>query len=113
VAPWLDPPGDLKRDWPRKKEFSVHEDMDGLVKVLDHVLQVAYWKPKNPELGFVTLFNDGEGIYRFRVSRGFHTAINESLASLEILVDEVAQAATHEQKERVGSLYRKLSGFFD
>lgn len=113
VAPWLDPPGDLKREWPRKREFSVHDDVDGLVRVLDHVLQVAYWKQKNPELGFVTLFNDGEGIYRFRVSRGFHTAINESLASLEALVDELSESATSEQKEKVGGLYRKLSGFFD
>ena len=80
--------------------------------MLDHVLQVSYWKPKHPELGFVALFTDGEGSYWFRVSRGFHTALNESISSLETLIDEVAEKATHEQKERVGGLYRKLSGFF-
>ncbi|TFG82307.1 MAG: ATP-dependent RNA helicase, partial [Spirochaetales bacterium] len=112
VAHWLEPDTDLKRDWPKKKMFNVHEDMDSLVKVLDHVLQVSYWKPKHPELGFVALFTDGEGSYWFRVSRGFHTALNESISSLETLIDEVAEKATHEQKERVGGLYRKLSGFF-
>ncbi len=112
VASWLDPENDLKRDWPKKRQFSVHEELDSLVQVLDHVLQVAYWKPKHPELGFIALFNDGEGLYQFRVSRGFHTALNESLASLETLVDELAENATHEQKEKAGGLYRKLSSFF-
>ncbi len=113
IAPWLDPAEDLKKGWPKKVQFNVHEDMDALVKVLDHVLQISYWKPKNPELGFVALFNDGEGTYWFRVSRGFHTAINESVSSLETLVDELAEKASHEQKEKVGALYRKLSSFFD
>ncbi|MBU0928711.1 MAG: ATP-dependent RNA helicase [Spirochaetes bacterium] len=112
VAHWLDPENDLKREWPRKRQFNVNEDLDGLVAVLDHVLQASYWKPKNPELGFVAMFTDTAGTYWFRVSRGFHTALNESLASLESLVDEVSEIATPEQKERVGSLYRKLSEFF-
>lgn len=112
IAHWLDPEQDLKREWPRKKQFNVHEDLPGLMAVLDHVLQVSYWKPRNPELGFVAIFTDTAGTYWFRVSRGFHTALNESLASLESLVDEISETATHEEKERVGALYRKLSGFF-
>jgi len=112
VAHWLDPEQDLKREWPRKKQFNVHDDLAGLMAVLDHVLQVSYWKPKNPELGFVAMFTDTAGTYWFRVSRGFHTALNESLASLESLIDEISETATHEEKERVGTLYRKLSEFF-
>lgn len=112
ISPILDPENDLKREWPRKKQFNVNEDLDGLVAVLDHVLQTAYWKPKNPELGFVAMFTDTAGTYWFRVSRGFHTALNESLASLEYLVDEVSELATPEQKEKVGTLYRKISEFF-
>jgi len=112
VAHWLDPEQDLKREWPRKKQFNVHEDLAGLMAVLDHVLQVSYWKPKNPELGFVAMFTDTAGTYWFRVSRGFHTALNESLASLESLIDEISEKATHEEKERVGTLYRRLSEFF-
>jgi RNA helicase HrpA len=112
IAHWLNPDEDITNDWPRKKQFSIHDDLAGLVSVLDHVLQASYWKPKHPELGFVALFTDGDGSYWFRVSRGFHTALNESLASLESLVDEVAETATAEQKEKVSQLYRKLSGFF-
>lgn len=113
IASWLDPEGDLKKGWPKKVVFSVHDELDALVKMLDHVLQVSYWKAKNPELGFVALFNDGEGNYWFRVSRGFHTALNESVASFETLVDELAERASPEQKEKVGALYRKLTSFFD
>ncbi|HRY81951.1 MAG TPA: hypothetical protein P5313_16165, partial [Spirochaetia bacterium] len=83
-----------------------------LVFALDHVLQVSRWKPKSAELGFVALFTDSAGSYWFRVSRGFHTALNESLASLEALVDDIAATATHEEKEKAAALYRKLSGFF-
>ncbi|MCK7470845.1 MAG: hypothetical protein MZU95_08725 [Desulfomicrobium escambiense] len=60
----------------------------------------------------MALFTDSAGSYWFRVSRGFHTALNESLASLEALVDDIAASATHEEKERAATLYRKLSGFF-
>jgi len=112
VAPLLDLDRDLERDWPKKRNFAVHEDSAALVSALDHVLQVSRWKPKSAELGFVALFTDSAGSYWFRVSRGFHTALNESLASLEALVDDIAATATHEEKEKAAALYRKLSGFF-
>ncbi len=113
VAPFLDLDRDLERDWPRKRNFAVHEDCAALISALDHVLQVSRWKPKSPELGFVALFTDSAGSYWFRVSRGFHTALNESLASLEALVDDIASTASHEEKEKAAALYRRLSGFFD
>lgn len=112
VAHWLDPELDVKRDWPKKRQFNVNDDLPGLIAVLDNVLRASYWKPKHPELGFVAMFTDSAGTYWFRVSRGFHTALNESVASLEALVDDIAELATPEQKERVGALYRRLSEFF-
>ncbi|NLJ47821.1 MAG: ATP-dependent RNA helicase, partial [Treponema sp.] len=112
VAPLLDLDRDLERDWPRKRNFAVHEESSALVSALDHVLQVSRWKPKSPELGFVALFTDSAGSYWFRVSRGFHTALNESLASLEALVDDISASSGLEEKEKAAALYRKLSGFF-
>ncbi|MBU0956286.1 MAG: ATP-dependent RNA helicase [Spirochaetes bacterium] len=112
IAHWLDPEGDLKKNWPKKRQYNVYEELPDLVAALQHVLQLSVWKPKNPELGFVALFHDGEGIYQFRISRGFHTALNESLASLEALVDEAAESASTEEKHAISSLYRKLSAFF-
>ena len=74
------------------------------------------------ELGFVALFTDGEGAYWFRVSRGFHTALNESLASLECLADEIGgpgksppegSPAEEEDKRLLSNLYRRLQSFFE
>lgn len=113
IAPWLDPEADLKRDWPRKRNFDVSEDLHGLISNLDHVLQVSEAKAKGNELGFVALFSDTEGIYWFRCSRGFHTALNESIASLESLADRLGEGATAAEKEAVSGLYRKLVSFFE
>ena len=130
ILPWLDPEADLKRDWPRKRNFDAGEGIHDLVPALKHVLQVSKAKDKSQELGFVALFTDADGTFWFRCSRGFHTALNESIASLEALADTLgsgktspdaaetgavmpAAAATAEEKEAVSALYRKLTSFFE
>jgi ATP-dependent helicase HrpA len=113
VAPWLDLETDLKREWPRKRNYSAAEELPELIAALGHVMQVSRAKDKTAELGFVALFTDSEGTYWFRCSRGFHTALNESVASLECLVDELGENTAGEDREKVGALYRKLSAFFE
>jgi ATP-dependent helicase HrpA len=113
VAPWLDIEGDLAKEWPRRKNFEVREELGALIAALDHVMQVSKARDKTKELGFVALFTDSEGTYWFRCSRGFHTALNESAASLEALIDELGEDTTDEDREKVSSLYRKLSSFFE
>jgi RNA helicase HrpA len=113
VAPWLDLDKDMERDWPRRKNFNAGAGLDDLISALDHVLQVSRAKDKSSELGFVTLYSDAEGTYWFRCSRGFHTALNESIASLESLADALGESAQVAKREKVSALYRKLSGFFE
>jgi RNA helicase HrpA len=113
VAPWLDLEADLGREWPRKRNFAAKEELGDLVSALDHVMQVSKARDKTGELGFVALFTDAEGTYWFRCSRGFHTALNESIASLESLVDELGDDTSDKEREKVSSLYRKLSSFFE
>ncbi|HET7838360.1 MAG TPA: ATP-dependent RNA helicase, partial [Rectinemataceae bacterium] len=119
IASWLDPERDLAREWPRKRNFDAGEGLHELLSSLDHVLQIARARDRTAELGFVTLYTDAEGMFWFRCSRGFHTALSESLASLEALADRIGgdgaegAAASPEERERVNSLYRKLSSFFD
>ncbi len=125
IKDWLDLDKDLQRDWPKSKNFEIlskdgkaeleNASFSELVDKLDHIFQVAKpHKGKDKRLGFVTLYTDGQGVFWFRVSKGFHTALNESIASLEALIDVADQgslaAAT---KEKIGSLYRKLSAFFE
>jgi len=113
IAPWLDLDADLSREWPRGRNFSASEGLPELIAALGHVIQVSRARDKTGELGFVALFTDSEGSYWFRCSRGFHTALNESVASLECLVDELGEDTSDEDREKVGALYRKLSSFFE
>ena len=113
IAPHLDLDADLSREWPRRRNFSSKEELGDLIDALGHVMQVSRAKDKTSELGFVALFTDSEGTYWFRCSRGFHTALNESVASLESLIDELGEDSKPEDREKVSTLYRKLSSFFE
>jgi hypothetical protein len=113
MSPWLDLEADLAREWPRKRNFGVRDEEPQLIAALVHVMQVSKARDKTGELGFVALFTDSEGTYWFRCSRGFHTALNESIASLECLVDELGEESKPEDREKVSALYRKLSSFFE
>ncbi|MCE5255650.1 MAG: ATP-dependent RNA helicase [Spirochaetaceae bacterium] len=131
IADWLDPERDLSRDWPRGVNFEIStasaskRDIDlatleHLIGELDHVLQIALPKGKGKDkqkektLGFVTLYTDGNGVYWFRISRGFHTALNESIASLESLADAAtSDMVQRADREKIGQLYRKLDSFFE
>ena len=84
-----------------------------LIASMDYILRVTMAKPKSREYGFICLYTDGKGTYWFKVSRGFATALNESLSSLETLIDEAAVALTPAQKEKASATYRLLNGLYD
>ncbi len=123
VAPWLDPEADLAQPRVSRRNYDSRDDAADLVQALDCILMLTPGKTSSggkaakrsqagsTELGFVGLFTDGQGSYWFKASRGFHTALNESLASLESLVDELPGDAEAGWKEKVSGLYRRLSGF--
>lgn len=126
VKDWLDIERDVEKPWPKSRNFELRPTEDAkesfdlaralgaLVESLPHVLQVAAPKGKDKRLGFVTLYTDGAGVFWFKVSKGFHTALNESMASLEALADLASDSKiSQEAKENIGILYRKLSSFFE
>lgn len=94
-------------------DISQNGGTDTLLSALDFVLRVTVAKSKTKELGFISLFTNGQGIYWFKVSRGFPTALNESLSSLETLIDETAVALSPGQKEKVNVIYRKLNSLYE
>ncbi len=98
--------------WPRKRNFLVADEAKDLVDNLKWLFRVTVAKEKSKELGFICLFTDGNGQYWFKCSRGFHTALNESISSLETLIDEIADTIDERSKETVSELYRKLNSFF-
>jgi hypothetical protein len=110
LAQTLDAGGAFSRAWPRKENFNSQTNLPALLKHLDNLAKPVIWKKNSKDLGFLGLFTDGEGNYWLRASRGFHTSLNESLSSLEALIDELS-GADIEQKNIVNQCYRRLSEY--
>jgi hypothetical protein len=91
--------------------------LDKLLEQLPSLVTPALWKKHDKgsnkkvskELGFSGLFTDGEGNYRIKCCRGFHTSLNESIASLETLIDELGEDVDVGKKHIVNQCYRRLS----
>ncbi|QQO07978.1 helicase-related protein [Breznakiella homolactica] len=111
LLPSLDVEGALTRKWPRKKNFNVREELDSLLGFLPILVTPALWKQGKKELGFLCLFSDDDGNYWFKCSRGFHTALNESISSVESLIDELGDDVDIEKKNIVNQTYRRLSEY--
>jgi HrpA-like RNA helicase len=109
LASTLDPENALKREWPRKRNFNSGEDLAALLEYMDSLVKPVLWKKGAKELGFLGLFTDGAGNYWLRSSRGYHTSLNESLASLEALIDEMGDSVDISVKHTVNQTYRRLS----
>ncbi|MDR0290448.1 MAG: ATP-dependent RNA helicase [Treponema sp.] len=109
LAPTLDPENALTREWPRKQNFNSSENLAALLEHMDSLVKPVRWKKNSKELGFLGLFTDGEHNYWLRSSRGFHTSLNESLASLEALIDEMGDDVDAGMKSVVNQAYRRLS----
>ena len=79
-----------EKKWNRHMNVDVNDPLqkEQLVDSLSFVLRTAIAKQKGREYGFVTLYNNGNGSYWFKVSRGFSTALLESHSSLETLIEE-------------------------
>ncbi|MCL2138861.1 MAG: ATP-dependent RNA helicase [Treponema sp.] len=109
LLPALDPENALERKWPGKKIFNINTDLAELLEYMDSLVKPAQWKKKSKELGFLSLFTDGEGNYWIRCSRGFHTSLNESIASLDVLINETGDDVDIGKKHIVNQSYRRLS----
>ncbi len=102
--------------WMRKMNINIRESgkSEELIRSLENVMRVAPSKSSSKEYGFICLFTDGNGTYWFKVSRGFITALNESLSSLEKLVDDSNELELNiVQKEKINIVYRMLNGMYE
>jgi HrpA-like RNA helicase len=112
LAPSLNLENTPEKQWPRKKHFNSAKDLDALLGYLEDLVSPALWKPGRKDLGFISLVTDGIGNYWFTCSRGFHSSLNESLASVEALIDELGEDLDLGIKRKVNLTYRRLSSLF-
>lgn len=99
--------------WNRKLNINLNDEgaAETLTAAIKNILKVVIAKQKSREYGFVCLFTDGNDNYWLKVSRGLSTALNESLASLESLVDK-DNFFTEEQQDEINAVYRMLNELF-
>jgi len=99
------------RSGTQKVNYNSGSGLDELLAILPGLVKPALWRKGKKELGFTSLFSDGNGNYWVRCSRGFHTSLNESLSSLETLMDELGEDVDIEKKHIVNQTYRRLSDY--
>lgn len=98
-------------EWNRKLNVNINEvnAAETISRAVENILRVAVAKQKSREYGFICLFTDGKGTYWNKISRGFSTALNESLSTLETLADQSQEFFTEEQLAVINEKYRVLS----
>jgi uncharacterized protein YnzC (UPF0291/DUF896 family) len=111
LAPTLEIEGAPLRQWSGHKNFNSASNLDELLEVLPNLVKPALWRQGKKELGFICLLSGGYGNYRLKCSRGFHTSLNDSLASVESLIDELGDDVDVEKKHIVNQCYRRLSDY--
>lgn len=86
-----------------------------IIKAISTAMRVTTAKQKSLEYGFVCLFTDGRGNYWLKVSRGFVTALNETLSSLETLTDDenAMQMFSPQQREKINAVYRMIHELYE
>lgn len=104
----------------RKANFNLREEgaAEGLCRAMRFVMRIARAKAKgkshkNRELGFVCLWTDRNGNYWFKISRGWSTALSETIASLEFLSDDEAAENCPALKKEAGAVYARLREFYE
>lgn len=102
-------PLDSETPFPRTKNFTLPDDTAALLEQLPLIFRTVAAKQKSKQLGFITLFNDSNGTFWLKTSRGFHTALHENLASLQQLIDSAGAGLDEAQTAAVNSLYSKIA----
>ena len=108
VLPYLHPEMNILNSFPRNS-FSPSDLEFKAKRELGRLLELCRGRKKQKQLGFLALYTDGKGNYWFKCVKGFHLALNESLASLEALADEPQGLLKGEARKIVNSQYRNLA----
>ncbi|MBI9100529.1 MAG: ATP-dependent RNA helicase [Spirochaetaceae bacterium] len=114
AAKMLNPSKDIIKDFPGKNyHVGNSQQLEELSYQLCYILKaVEGGKRKKQTIGFLTLMTDGQGVYWFKSGRQLNGSLNESLASLELLADEVSEETDEEIWKRINKVYRWLDSWF-
>ena len=108
----LNPKKDIIQGIPKKTYNSQNpQHMRELADNIDILMKISSaGKRKKQDFGFIALQCDDEGHYWFRALGKFTRAVNDSLASLEVLADDVSEEIPAESWEKINKAYRRVDG---
>jgi RNA helicase HrpA len=114
AAQHVDLENDRVTDWPKQKTFDLLEDRaEDLCREIDWLLKLAPVKKSARHLGFITLQSSGQSQFWFRSTRNFFQAVDESMASLEELADDLPDDIDPACADRISSAYRELAAVYE
>jgi ATP-dependent helicase HrpA len=95
--------------WPKGERLEYVRDAYQIVRHIPNILKTCGKKKGTKRLGFLTLLTDRNGYYWYACYKDLLQALEESVLSLESIVDEDISVLTDEQEEIVSSTYRRLT----
>ncbi len=109
----LNPKKDILTGVPGKNYSAENEQhMKELADYMPLLLKISSsGKRKKSSYGIIALQTDGEGHYWFKSLGNFTNAVNESLAALEVLADQVSEEMSSDQWGKVNKAYRRVDSF--
>jgi RNA helicase HrpA len=108
IARWIEYPAPKPSGALGKTKYNIWEHLPKLTENMGNILHLAPAK-KDKDLGFITLYTNQEGMFWYKPSVGFSTALAESLASLEYLADAVDSLEHPAEAALIGAQYRRLT----
>jgi RNA helicase HrpA len=109
IVPRLDFLDAIVEKWPKGEHFEYLKDSYRIVRFIPSLLQPCRKTKSKGKLGFLTLLTDGNGEYWYSAYRDFTQSLEESISSLEALIDEDINMLDSEQEKMVNNTYRRLT----
>lgn len=97
---------------PLKQSFSMPDDKQKIIHQLPILFHSCIAKQKNSQLGFIALFTHSDNVFSLQVSRGFHTALHETFAAIQQLIDNQYSIFNDTEKEILNTVYTNMTLFF-
>ncbi len=113
IAPYINPVKDLAEKIKPGKSFSITGDMKKFIEETKKILRMTTGKKSGKTLFFISLETNFHGTFWFKGRKNFFSAVEHSLASLDILVENLTDSHNTHFIPTVNKLYRRLTDIFE
>ena len=113
IVPHINPVKDIAEKIKPGRSFSVDGDMKKFIQETGNILRLTTGKKSGKILFFISLETDFKGTFWFKGRKNFFSAVEHSLASLDILAENLSNSDNVQLLPLVNKLYRKLTNIFE